>query len=147
MHTHQIDSFIISENIKLEIVNEANPYFAGEHMSMVIRLRHLGSEEDYKYYKDKIDEFHNELDERFQENSELHNKQNISSYDKPWIMSSLFSTLRGNTSVLTNNGEHRRNKVLSEDEKQYIASITEQIRFHKPITLISGSIQIGSAHV
>ncbi|CCE61245.1 hypothetical protein TPHA_0A01620 [Tetrapisispora phaffii CBS 4417] len=141
MHTHRIDTFLLSENLRLEIVHESNPFFAGEPISMVIRLRHLGSGQEYLKLKRKIESLEESLNYSLEENnddstsnlSESKNKSRPSD-EQSWSMKSLLSSL------VTNNDQ----ELSAEDKakKELKEHLLKSIEYHKPIQLITGYIQM-----
>lgn len=54
MHIHRIDTFLITENVRVEIIYESNPYFTGDPIVAVIRLRHLGSKQELASLEEKL---------------------------------------------------------------------------------------------
>lgn len=135
MHTHRIDSFLLTENLRLEIVHEANPFFAGEPISLVVRIRHLGSQNEYFTINEKIKELQQEIEnmrrERQQEVDNGHKEDS-----KPWIMKSLMKAFNAD-----NHGEDL-SKIGLEKHSKSIELLTKQLSFHKPVELISGYLQV-----
>ncbi|EDO18226.1 hypothetical protein Kpol_543p56 [Vanderwaltozyma polyspora DSM 70294] len=138
MHTHRIDSFLIAKNVRVEIVHESNPYFAGEPISLVIRVRHLGSQQEFLLLREKIRELQDEFVENLQSQESLETTPddvNRNTDDQGWSMKSLLSSFTRGSSESLAKEEMERKKELREN-------ITKQIQFHKPVNLISGYVQI-----
>ncbi|CCF56860.1 hypothetical protein KAFR_0B05640 [Kazachstania africana CBS 2517] len=141
MHNHRIDSFLISENVKLEIVHESNPYFAGEHISMVFRLKHLGLQKEYDILTDKISKIHQKLEEQFENAKQVDQEanDNITASGERWSMKSLFNAFRKD---LVDPSEKLKVDEQLANDQEYMSHITKQLQYHKPVNLISGYVQI-----
>lgn len=138
MHNHRINSFLIADNVRLEIVHETNPNYAGEHISLMVRLRHLGSMEKYSMFKDTIEELHKDLEQQI--NNQSHatdNNDNRNDNDKkgPWLMNSLFHALKRDSK----DDMDIKEKL---EEQQFKDYVTKEIQYHKPVDLMAGFVQI-----
>lgn len=164
MHAHRIDSFLIGDNVRLEIVHESNPYFSGENISIVFRLRHLGSMQEYLHYKSKVNSIHKDIvaklnssdtsdsiDPRATHNDEA-TSSNIKSSDnrkKQWSMRSFFngftdSETKSSDQNLGNNdatADENDSRAMYSDQKVSMF-IKKQLEYHRTVSLISGSVQI-----
>lgn len=142
MHTHRVESFLISDNVRIEIVHESNPFFAGEPISLVIRLKHLGSQKEHEQLKSSISEYHKKveakLDEQQKHLSELNATTDSSS---AWSLGSLLRTPFNKEDEKTANIT-REMEQLSTHEETFKKHMTTQLQFHKPVDLISGYVQI-----
>ncbi|CCD27009.1 Rgp1p NDAI_0J01170 [Naumovozyma dairenensis CBS 421] len=94
MHSHRIDSFLISDNLRLEIVHELNPYFAGEHISMVFRLRHLGKLQEYNNIKSRVTELEASLKKYHEEQERQQELLEKNKNDQRWSMKSFISAFK-----------------------------------------------------
>lgn len=70
MHTHRLDSYLIAPNVKLEIVHENNPFFTGECISLAIRLKHLGSLQEFDSLNHNIFTLNRQINERLNKDDE-----------------------------------------------------------------------------
>lgn len=143
MHTHRAESFLIYDNVRLEIVHESNPFFAGEPISLILRLKHLGSTKEYEKLKADIHRYHekieNELNSKQIHLDELNKNQHENS--SSWSLGSLLRNPFMKENQL-NNTVMKEMEQLSINEETHIKILTDQLQFHKPINLISGFIQI-----
>lgn len=140
MHTHRIDSFLISENVRIEVVHESNPYFAGEPISVVVRFRHLGSQQEFLSLKDSLKELHEEMIENLQaqeEDASVIGEANKPTEKEGWSVKSLLSSFAINKASV-----EWINKKDIERRQQLRQQTMKLIQFHKPIHLISGYLQI-----
>lgn len=64
MHAHRLDSYLIAPNVKLEIVHENNPFFTGERVSFIVRLKHLGSLQEFDHLNHSIHNLQHEVHQR-----------------------------------------------------------------------------------
>lgn len=141
MHTHRIDSFLVTDNIRLEIVHESNPYFAGEPISLVVRLKHLGSQNELLNLKEGIRELHQQV-ERKQEQEEQ--RDNLREDEgRAWSMKSLLNAFKGENNTST--GGTGMSQAEFEKNSKIQEQISKQLQFHKSIDLISGYVQISGA--
>lgn len=129
MHSHRNDSFLITDNLRLEIVHESNPYYTGEPISLIVRIRHLGNQEDLSSLKEAIRKLHQENEAR---------EQNTKNEDgSSWSMKSLLNAFKA---------ESESKDSMSEAEREANARtqdlISKQLQFHKPVDLISGYVQV-----
>lgn len=144
MHTHRVESFLIYDNVRLEVVHECNPFFAGEPISLILRLKHLGSIKEYEKLKADIHQYHqriqNELNSKQNYLNEKLNKDENENYSS-WSLGSLFRNpfMKEND---TTNAIVKEMEQLSMNEEICINNLTHQLEFHKPINLISAFIQI-----
>ena len=76
MRAHRIDTFLIRENVRLEIIHESNSYFGGEHIS--VSYTHLDVYKRQKYTQ--WDNYENELPCCYANNS--NSKCNFHGIDK-----------------------------------------------------------------
>lgn len=134
MHGHRIDSFLIADNVRLEIVHESNPYYAGENVSLVVRLRHLGSAEKHASFKEKIDELHKDIEKRIDSSSSIVNDNDENSKG-PWSMGSLFN-------VLKRDNTNEEDIEAQREHERYTEYVTKQLQYHKPVELMAGFVQV-----
>ncbi|SMN21097.1 similar to Saccharomyces cerevisiae YDR137W RGP1 Subunit of a Golgi membrane exchange factor (Ric1p-Rgp1p) that catalyzes nucleotide exchange on Ypt6p [Maudiozyma saulgeensis] len=137
MHDHRIDSLLIADNVRLEIVHESNPYFAGEQISFVVRLRHLGSVDKCNLLKEKIEELHKSIETRIDNEESILHEQNEQNNGHMWSMKNLFGALRGNRD--DESGDHHDIEL---DNERYGEYISKQIQYHKPVNLMAGFVQV-----
>ena len=123
MHLHRRDRAIIEGNIKLEIIHESNPYFAGEPICLLIRLKHLGSEQQRETIKKKIDA----LEQRRRELIDSLNNDNES---KPWLVKTLWNTF------------HQEERFKDESLQSQIDGLKKKLEFHEAVDLMSCFMQI-----
>lgn len=139
MHDHRIDSFLVADNVRLEIVHESNPYFAGERISFVIRLRHLGSQEKCTLLKEKIEQLHKNIEDQIDNHSSIVNESNDQTNNatqNKWSMGSLFNALRGNPQ------ENTTDTDIELDNERFGEYVSKQIQYHKPVNLMAGFVQV-----
>lgn len=142
MHTHRVESFLISDNVRIEIVHESNPFFAGEPISLIIRLKHLGSQKEHEQLKNSISEYHKKVETKLDEQQKNLKEANATaSSASAWSLGSLlrtpFKKEDESTAAITKEMED-----LSTHEETFKKHVTTQLQFHKPVDLISGYIQI-----
>ncbi|CCK71889.1 Rgp1p KNAG_0I00980 [Huiozyma naganishii CBS 8797] len=150
MHTHKVESFLVTDNVRLEIVHESNPYFAGEHISLVIRLRHLGSLREQAHWRSRIDQLHRDIEERLdREHAGESAEQEQSKLEGPsaWSMKFLFGAFRADegpqqTEAADGESTDLPADVTTEDEEGFRQFIMKQLRQHKPVDLISAYVQV-----
>lgn len=117
MRSHRIDRVLVDDNVCVEIFYESNPYFFNESVSLVLRLKHLGSLQE----KEALDLKLNQLSK---------NKDVMNSPNKSSFIDSILS-------VLSQEQNHK--------DKQNLKSIdhTEKLlKFHDSVDLVSCYIQI-----
>ncbi|QLG74519.1 hypothetical protein HG535_0G04020 [Zygotorulaspora mrakii] len=137
MHSHRIDSFLVAENVRVEIVHESNPYFAGEPVSLVVRIRHLGSQDELFTIGDTIKTLQQEVESESRERGAGNGSQDGGNQEnKPWLMKSLLKALN-----VDKDGDDLKEKELERKHKM-IDTLKEQLKLHEPIELISGYLQI-----
>lgn len=145
MRTHRVDSYLLTENLRLEIVHESNPYFAGENISLVIRIKHLGSQQELDTLKEYLKELHEEIEARdvFLESQNGNNSNGNSDVEKngkqAWSMKSLLNAMKG---ISEEDIEEKNVKLDFERRKKQREQLVKQIKFHKPVELMSGYVQI-----
>ncbi|CAR27768.1 ZYRO0D06116p [Zygosaccharomyces rouxii] len=141
MRTHRVDSYLLTENIRLEIVHESNPYFAGENISLVIRIKHLGSYQELVSLKDSLKELHEEIEAQgaYVESQDNDNTNVQEDGRQPWSMKSLLNAMKGMSEedVKPNNAH-----IDLERQKRQREQLVKQIKYHKPVELMSGYVQI-----
>lgn len=130
MHARRIDSFLITDKLRLEIVHESNPYYAGEPVSLVVRIRHLGSQDELESLKEGIKKLHQQ--------KEPNESDNLREEEKSaWSMRSLLDAFKGSS---------QDNDELSQAEREANERLQEliskQLQFHKPVELMSGYLQV-----
>lgn len=130
MHSRRIDSFLITDNLRLEIIHESNPYYAGEPISLVVRIKHLGSQDELTSLKDGIKKLH--LKSQISEPVRLREEQRTT-----WSMKSLLDAFKGGQQE----GEELSQAEKEMDERLQVV-ISKQLQFHKPLELMSGYCQI-----
>ncbi|EJS42397.1 rgp1p [Saccharomyces arboricola H-6] len=136
MHAHRIDAFLVRENIKLEIIHECNSYFGGEHISIVFRFKHLGSQKELSNFKEKLCSLDKVVEEKLEQQA---NAQD-SLENQAWSLKSLLGAFKKMDSAeesvdVQNMNSLNKNRLLKE-------KIQRQMHFHQPVTLISGYVQI-----
>ncbi|AQZ13454.1 RGP1 (YDR137W) [Zygosaccharomyces parabailii] len=138
MRTHRVDSYLLTDNLRLEIVHEANPFFAGEYISLVIRIKHLGSQQELSNLREALTELHEEIESRGTLSGEQSGGSNREEEKKPWSMRSLLDAMKrpseDNTDFSAVPGLEKQKKLREQ--------LAKQIRFHKPVNLMSGYVQI-----
>lgn len=140
MHTHRVDSYLLTENLKIEIVHESNPYFAGENICLVIRIKHLGSHQELILLKNSLKELHEKI-EAVDDYPESQNKDNANIQEdkrQSWSMKSLLSAMKGISGEEKPNSEY----MNLERQKAQREQLVRQIKYHKAVELMSGYIQI-----
>ncbi|CDO95853.1 unnamed protein product [Kluyveromyces dobzhanskii CBS 2104] len=122
MHLHKRDRALIGGNIRLEIIHESNPYFAGEPICMLIRLKHLGSQ----HQKESLQKRITALEEKKQ-----HLSAHINNDDtKPWLVKTLWNTF------------HQEDTFRDETLQQRISALQKKLEFHESVDLMSCFVQI-----
>ncbi|SCV00143.1 LAME_0G07800g1_1 [Lachancea meyersii CBS 8951] len=122
MRNHRVDTQKVAENVKLEVVYESNPYFAGESVQVLIRLRHLGSLQT-----------HEQLDlslQALKQQQEDQEKETANGKRKSWTVQSLWGSINS------------EKKALSEKNQATIARVEKDLQFHSPVRLASCYAQI-----
>ncbi|CAI4038017.1 hypothetical protein SMKI_04G3560 [Saccharomyces mikatae IFO 1815] len=140
MRTHRTNTFLIRENIKLEIIHESNSYFGGEHISIAFRFKHLGSQNELSSYKEKLLAFDRAVEEKLEQQAKTQEDSENTIENQTWSLKSIFGALKKTAGAeesvdAQNMKELNKNKVLR-------AKIQKQMYFHQPVTLISGYVQI-----
>ncbi|KOH00983.1 Rgp1p [Saccharomyces eubayanus] len=140
MRAHRVDTFLIRENVRLEIIHESNSYFGGEHISIAFRFKHLGSQHDFFNLKEQLCTLDKTVEEKLQQQASLQENEESNAENKTWSMKSLLGAFRktSNTDDATdvqNMEMLNKNRVLRE-------KIQKQLHFHQPLSLISGYVQI-----
>lgn len=120
MHSHRTDTALVSKNVRLEIIYESNPCFASESLSVVVRLRHLGSLQELSNLEAKLQE----LEQRKAEREKAKEQDG-----KPWLVKSFLETFS-------------KNKLQEEHDKQLESAIEEKLSFHKAVDLMSCYVQL-----
>lgn len=123
MRNHRRDRVLIGGNVRLEVVHESNPFFAGEPICLVVRLKHLGSSSQHELLESKIQSLEAEI-------AGLHSRSENSEVDRPWIMQTLWKTL------------HQEEKYNDESLQLQIDELNSKKKFHEPVELLSCFVQI-----
>lgn len=140
MHAHRIDTFLIRENLKLEIIHESNSYFGGEHISIAFRFKHLGSQHELFNFREKLRTFDNAVEENLEHQLRTQDDEEGAMENQAWSLKSLLGAFKKTSRVegsldAKNMETLNKNKVLRE-------KMLKQMYFHQPVTLISGYVQI-----
>lgn len=122
MHLHRRDRAVVGGNIRLEIIHESNPCFAGEPICLLIRLKHLGSQHQKESLEKKLVVFEEKRD-KFLAN--LNNDES-----KPWLMRTLWNTFQ------------QEDKYKDEALQEQIFALKKKLQFHNPVDLMSCFVQI-----
>ncbi|CCH62419.1 hypothetical protein TBLA_0H01320 [Henningerozyma blattae CBS 6284] len=166
MHIHRIDTFLITENVRVEIVYESNPYFAGDPIVAVIRLRHLGSKQELESLIKKQEDLtirpnsesgqNNNNDDKSSTShrrtrsthSNISDHQSLTSHSitdvqeeeeqqQSWgKVRSIFNAFRGSLDA-----GYNRPVNLDETLKKE-RQLKRLMKYHQPVTLLSGFIQV-----
>lgn len=121
MHGHRVDTDLVTENVRLEVVYESNPSFAGEGIQLLIRLRHLGSERRLEQLEVERNTLKTSIEERAKARS---------SNNKPWLVKSLLDPF------------NRDEKAEEEHDKELEEDINKKMGFHQAVDLMSCYVQI-----
>ncbi|QLL31982.1 hypothetical protein HG536_0C01500 [Torulaspora globosa] len=130
MHGRRIDSFLITDNLRLEIIHESNPYYAGEPISLVVRIKHLGTQDELTSLKNGIKKLHQKI--QTSEPDSLREEQKAT-----WSMKSLLDAFKGGQQE---DGDVSQAEKEVDERLQEL--ISKQLQFHKPLELMSGYCQI-----
>ncbi|CEP63225.1 Rgp1p LALA0_S07e05270g [Lachancea lanzarotensis] len=122
MRNHRVDSQKVADNVKLEVIHESNPYFAGESLQVLIRLRHLGSLQ-------ARDQLEVKLQELKQQQQDLQ-KEAQQEKRKSWVVKSLWGSL--NSEDKAANEKYQASKV----------NLEKELEFNSPVRLASCYTQI-----
>lgn len=128
MHGHRIDSFLITDNLRLEIVHESNPYYAGEPISLIVRIRHLGNQDELSSLKERIRQLHQQ--------NEARERDNQDEDGSTWSMRSILSAFKADENKISSSELDRDGMARTQE------LISKQVHFHKPVELISGFAQV-----
>ncbi|AMD18972.1 HBR071Wp [Eremothecium sinecaudum] len=120
MRAHKLETVLIRENVRLELLYESNPFFAGEPISLVIKFQHLGSVQGHKHVVEKLEALRNKRSDR-------QRKQNDST--KSWVRSLW-------------NPVNLEEKLLEENEGKSISELEKQLEYNKATELLSYYIQL-----
>lgn len=141
MRTHRVDSYLLTENIKLEIVHESNPYFAGENISLVIRIKHLGLHQELISLRNSFKELQEEIEsqEAYIQSQNNNDSNRREDRKQPWSMKSLLNAVKGisEEEVISEN-----TYMDLESQKVQREQLVKQIKYHEPVELMSGYVQI-----
>ncbi|AJU65656.1 Rgp1p [Saccharomyces cerevisiae YJM451] len=140
MRAHRIDTFLIRENIKLEIIHESNSYFGGEHISIAFRFKHLGSQHELFNYKEKLLTVDKAVEEKLEQQAKVQDDGEGTMENQTWSLKSLLGAFK-RTGEPEESVDVDNMKMLNES-KMLREKIQKQMYFHQPVTLISGYVQI-----
>ena len=153
INRHRTDSILLTENIKLDIIHEANPYFAGERISVVVRLEHLGSEEERSRLKARIDDLERRAESRSIANDDDDDDDgNDKSRDSTGVVNgrqgsslvqSLFNAFLGEKR--DDFEDEEATETLWEQptyNDQLKRTLERQLKLHEPVDLLSGYLQV-----
>ncbi|SCU87099.1 LAFA_0E04698g1_1 [Lachancea sp. 'fantastica'] len=122
MRNHRVDSQAVSANVKLEVIHESNPYFAGESIQVLIRLKHLGSVQA----KDQSEIKLQELRQKQQDIQKEANQEKR----KSWTVKSLWGS------------PDSEEKAANEKIQASISHLEKELKFNSPVRLASCYTQI-----
>ncbi|SCU86277.1 LANO_0C07360g1_1 [Lachancea nothofagi CBS 11611] len=122
MRNHRVDTQKVAENVKLEVIYESNPCFAGESIQVLIRLRHLGSSQT----RDQL------IEEKLaiQREREGKVKEAEGATRAPWSVQSLWGSF------------NRDQRAQEEKENARVARLDRSLQFHDSVSLTSCYVQI-----
>lgn len=143
MRAHRIDTFLIRENIKLEIIHESNSYFGGEHISIAFRFKHLGSQNELFNYKEKLLTVDKAVEEKLEQQAKAQDDGEGTMENQTWSLKSLLGAFK-RTGEPEESVDVDNMKMLNES-KMLREKIQKQMYFHQPVTLISGYVQISGS--
>lgn len=123
MRLHRKDRAVIGSNIRLEVIHESNPYFAGEPICLLIRLKHLGSQHQREIIKKKLAALENQR-------SSSNEGSNNNGDEKLWLVKTLWNTF------------HQEEKFKDEELQEQINELNRKLQFHEPVDLMSCFVQI-----
>lgn len=142
MHSHRIDTFYTNDNIRVEIIHESNPFFAGEPISVILRIRHLGSLRERDFTEKSLQEINSKINDIRQNSS--NGASNDAEADSKWSLKSMFFKKNGNEAA-DNLIDHN----LSVEDRQKVSKLeqtreklVQDIKFNSQVTLLSSYIQI-----
>ncbi|CUS25130.1 LAQU0S28e00144g1_1 [Lachancea quebecensis] len=121
MRNYQFDTQNVAENVKLEVIYEANPCFAGECVQAVLRLRHLGSPQ----IRDRLDMEVQALNQGSKESSGAADGERSQG-----LMRSFFRSF------------NKDQKAQEEQAHQKRSQLERELMFHKSVSLASCYVQI-----
>ncbi|KAL3233086.1 Guanine nucleotide exchange factor subunit RGP1 [Nakaseomyces bracarensis] len=143
MHSHRIDTFYTNDNVRIEVIHESNPFFAGEPISVIIRIRHLGSLRERDITEKSLQEI-NEKINVIRQNCNSNNVSNNNTSDSKWSFKTIFSKKGDNGST-----ENSIDVNLSEEEKQKLSKLElarekliQDLKFNSQVTLLSSYVQV-----
>lgn len=96
MHLHKIDAFYITDNVKVELIHESNPFFAGEPISIIVRIKHLGSLRERDHLETTLNNLNGKIQRIRQENREILENEIPES---KWSLRNMFSKKNGDESA------------------------------------------------
>ncbi|SCU90186.1 LADA_0F02410g1_1 [Lachancea dasiensis] len=122
MRNHRVDSKNVAENVKLEVVYESNPSFAGESIQVLLRLKHVGSPQTRDQLEHQIHKLKQEQEEMYKEAQA--NKR------RSWSVQTILGPFT------------REQKNRQEEIRVQITQLQKELNFHNPVTLTSCYVQI-----
>ena len=143
MNRHRTDSILLTENIKLDVIHEANPYFAGERISVVVRLEHLGSEEEHSRLKARIDDLERRVESRSTDDDKSRDGIGANGRQGSSLVQSLFSAFLGEKRYDFEDEESTeplREQTTYNDQLK--RALERQLKLHEPVDLLSGYLQV-----
>ncbi|AET39304.1 Rgp1p Ecym_4238 [Eremothecium cymbalariae DBVPG len=121
MHLHKIDTVLVKDNVRLDVLYESNPFAMGEAISLIIRLRHLGSAKADRQSMEKLQELEELRTEKHQQQGEDHTS---------WFMSNIWNSL------------NQEQRFKDEDHIKCINAWEKQKAYNKPVEFFSFYVQI-----
>ncbi|CAR25147.1 Rgp1p [Lachancea thermotolerans CBS 6340] len=121
MRNYQLDTQNVAGNVKLEVIYEANPCFAGECVQAVLRLRHLGSPQ----IRDRLDIEMQALKQGNEESSD-----SAEDGGNQGLMSTFFRSF------------NKDQKAREVQIRQKRSRLEKDLEFHRSVSLTSCYVQI-----
>ncbi|CAG57941.1 uncharacterized protein GVI51_B01507 [Nakaseomyces glabratus] len=143
MHLHKIDAFYITDNVKVELIHESNPFFAGEPISIIVRIKHLGSLRERDHLETTLNNLNGKIQRIRQENREILENEIPES---KWSLRNMFSKKNGDESAqnatdsnLTLITDVKEQLVLLEKSRE---RLTKDLKFNSIVNFVSCYLQV-----
>lgn len=121
MRSRLLETQYVGENLKLEVIYESNPCFAGESIQALIRLRHLGSQQA----KNQLEAEKQVLEQELEKGA-----QDAANGGKRGLMQTLLGSI------------NKEQKALEEKARKRHARLEHELGFHSPVSLASCYVQL-----
>ncbi|KAL6941413.1 hypothetical protein ACO0RG_002543 [Hanseniaspora osmophila] len=136
---HRIHHELLSDNIRLEVRLETSPIYSGDYCQLLLRLRHLGSEDELK----RLEQLIKENDCKLQDLKNTYSERlfSVGLHEKIDDIKKLNSN-RFFSFLKSENPQDREIQTQWNSLQSERAQLQGDLDFHKPVQMVSGELHM-----